>query len=730
VHILSNPLTIFIAQAILVVTASRAVAMLTRKLRQPMVIAEIVAGIMLGPSVLGLLLPSVEASVFPKTSMPALGLVSQVGLILFMFIIGLELHPKLLKGRARQAVAISHASIVLPFALGGLSAFYLYGVLAAPGVSFTSFLLFMGASMSVTAFPVLARILVERRLLRTRIGATAISCAAVDDVTAWCILAFVVSIVRSSSLMDAVRTVVLATGYILVMLLVVRPFLERLAGRGRVKLSQGVVAMTLVAVMISSWVTELIGIHALFGAFVFGAIIPKQGSTAAALAEKVEDVVVALLLPLFFAYSGLRTQIGLLDTPSAWITCAGITLIACVGKFGGSAIAARVTGFSWREASAIGILMNTRGLVELIVLNIGLDLGVISPRLFTMLVIMALVTTFMTTPLLERVYPMERFARELDEQAGPVSSAIGRFTVLTCVADETTAPGLVTLGASLAGRSAPDARLYALRLVPPDERTSTLLASSNDEDATNDSPADPVLETAITRGRALNARVGPLSFISATRARDICDVADVKRASVLVLGWREGRRRASEGVIEHVLRETSRDAAILVDRGLVTIHKLLVAFGGSEQETLALRFAVRIATNTGAQLTVLAVSPMEDALVLQRIEAAAREELVALSEDKFKIIGLVDEQPARAVATESAKGYDVVLLTAGAQWGVSDHSFALDPERVVDGFKSSVVVVRRGRLDAVATITVDAGVARHIDETAARYSTLRPPGAA
>jgi Kef-type K+ transport system membrane component KefB len=262
-------------------------------------------------------------------------------------------------------------------------------------------------AMSITAFPVLARILTERRLLRTKIGAVTITCAAVDDVTAWCILAFVVSIVRATAITEAVVTTVLAVAYTVAMLLVVRPFLARLAARGsnREGLTQNVVAVTFVLLFLSSWVTELIGIHALFGAFLMGAIIPRGGGFARVLAEKLEDIVVIVLLPTFFALSGLRTQIGLLNSAEAWLQCGLIIAVACIGKFGGSYVAARMTGLGWREASALGILMNTRGLMELIVLNIGLDLGVITPTLFAMLVLMALATTLATTPLLTLLEP-------------------------------------------------------------------------------------------------------------------------------------------------------------------------------------------------------------------------------------------------------------------------------------------------------------------------------------
>jgi Kef-type K+ transport system membrane component KefB len=264
-----------------------------------------------------------------------------------------------------------------------------------------SFALFMGIAMSITAFPVLARILSERQLMRSRVGAMTIACAAVDDITAWCLLAFVVALVHASGLGSAVATAIWSLVYILGMLLVVRPLLIRIARvvGDRRALTQGIVAATFLLLLLSALMTEHIGIHALFGAFLLGAILPREGGLSQAIAERVEDFVVVLLLPLFFAFSGLRTQIGLLGSAEDWWICGLIVLVACVGKFGGSTLAARWTGMRWREASALGVLMNTRGLMELIVLNIGLDLGVISPTVFTMMVLMALVTTVMTSPL-------------------------------------------------------------------------------------------------------------------------------------------------------------------------------------------------------------------------------------------------------------------------------------------------------------------------------------------
>src|SRR5690606_6914386 len=312
--------------------------------------------------------------------------------------------------------------------------------------------LFLGAAMSITAFPVLARILSEHRLLRTKVGSMAITSAAVGDALAWCILAFVVAASHATGLRSAMVTTALTLGYIALMFGAVRPLLARVGARVSRPdaLTKNAVAGVLLLLFASSFVTELIGIHALFGAFLFGAILPKQGGFARALAEKLEELILVVLLPLFFAYSGLRTQVGLLDTPREWVLCALIIGVACLGKFGGSTVAARVAGLSWRESSALGVLMNTRGLMELIVLNIGLDLGVIGPSLFAMLVVMALVTTLFTAPVLRLVYPAGDLGQQLPEPTpAPLPPVPRPFTVLVCVADARTGPGLVTLAAAL-----------------------------------------------------------------------------------------------------------------------------------------------------------------------------------------------------------------------------------------------------------------------------------------
>src|SRR5580698_9120084 len=397
---------------VVVIATARAMGYVFRIASQPPVVGEILAGIVLGPSLLGRLLPGAEGYLFPGMVGPYLNIIAQVGVILYMFLVGLELDPSLLRNRGHSTVAISHASIIAPFLLGATIALYLYPHLSTSDVPFTCFSLFLGVSMSVTAFPVLARILTDRRIHKTRMGAIALTCAAVDDVTAWCMLALVVSVVEARTY-GALNTIGMALAFIALMIIVGRPAMVRLTLHyGNRGLSQGLMAAIFVALLVSALTTDLIGIHAIFGAFALGAIIPHDSSLARELTDRLEDLVIVLLLPAFFAFTGLRTQIGLVNGLDQWMICLLIIAIASLGKFGGGTIAAHLTGLGWRDSAALGVLMNTRGLMELIVLNIGYDLKVIPPELFAMLVIMALVTTFATTPILHFIAPREEFLAE------------------------------------------------------------------------------------------------------------------------------------------------------------------------------------------------------------------------------------------------------------------------------------------------------------------------------
>ncbi len=404
---------LLIAQIATILIVARLMGWLFRKLHQPRVIGEMVAGILLGPSLLGWVAPGVSAALFPPASLEQLGSLSQIGLLLFMFLIGLELDLEQLRKQGRAATFISQVSIIAPFILGFLLAFYLYPRVSDPSVNFTGFALFMSIAMSITAFPVLARILKERNLLGTRVGALAITCAAVNDAAAWLILAGIVVIVRSSNLPLPLWMTLAGLGaFVLMMLFVVRPALQKLLAHyeRRGDLTHDSLVVILLVVLASGWVTESLGVHALFGAFLAGAIMPRCHEFSHELWRRFEALTVVLLLPLYFAFTGLRSSFLLIVSAGMWFYCAIIIALAIIGKFGGSLVAARISGMSWREAAAIGALMNTRGLVELIILNLGLDLGVLSPALFSVMVLMALVTTFMTSPLLNWIYP-ERLVR-------------------------------------------------------------------------------------------------------------------------------------------------------------------------------------------------------------------------------------------------------------------------------------------------------------------------------
>lgn len=403
-------LNTLLIQISVILLASYSVGWLLSRFKQPQVVGEMVAGILLGPSLLGWIAPDLSAKLFPPESLGFLYSLSQVGLLLFMFMVGLELDTQKLRKLGHTAVVISHTSIIVPFGLGALLAVHLYPRVAEGKVPFTGFVLFMGAAMSVTAFPVLARILSERDLMHTKVGTLTIACAAVDDVTAWCILAVILAMVRAQlNHLPVWQMLIGMAGYFAIMLYALRPLAKKLAvGHQKAKLNDRVVAILLLCMLASSWATEWLGVHALFGAFLAGAMMPKENAFAEDVRNKFRPLVVVFLVPLFFALTGLRTSFGLINSREMLFYSALVFIVAVAGKFGGSTVAARIMGTPWREGAAIGILMNTRGLIELVILNIGLDIGVLTRPLFSMMVIMTVGTTIMTTPLLSWIYPHSR----------------------------------------------------------------------------------------------------------------------------------------------------------------------------------------------------------------------------------------------------------------------------------------------------------------------------------
>lgn len=468
VHNLHHPLAILLAQIVTIIFVARVLGWLFKRIGQPTVIGEIIAGIILGPSLIGFYFPQFTAALFPVHSLGNLQFISQIGLILFMFIIGMELDLKVLKSKAHDAIVVSHASIIIPFALGIGLAYFLYHSFAPEGVQFSSFGLFLGISMSVTAFPVLARIIQERGIHKTRVGTIVITCAAADDITAWSLLAVIIAIVKAGSFVSSIYTILLALGYVFFMIRIVRPFLRRVGNlhESRENLSKPIVAIFFLTLILSAYATEVIGIHALFGAFMAGAIMPDNAKFRSIFIEKVEDVALVLLLPLFFVFTGLRTQIGLIDDPYLWKVTALIIIVAVTGKFIGSALAAKYVGQNWKDSLTIGALMNTRGLMELVILNIGYDLGVLTPEIFAMMVIMALVTTFMTGPALTFInWAFKSRTTETNQEI----SASSRFKILVSFGNPVRGVSLLRLANGLVKRLNGNASITVMHLSPSNE---------------------------------------------------------------------------------------------------------------------------------------------------------------------------------------------------------------------------------------------------------------------
>lgn len=418
----TDPLPDLLIAIPVVILACKAGAQLVRRIGQPPVVGEIAVGILLGPSLLGWLWPDAQAWLFPGSVLPYVGALGNLGLLAFMFLVGLELDLGSLRGHSRTAVVVSQASIALPLVLGSLLALGMYDSFAPDGVDKLPFVLFIAVSMSITAFPVLARILTDRGLYRTKVGVLAMACAAVDDVTAWCLLAAVVAVTKSGSPTEALTTAAYAVAFTLFMYYAVRPLLARWVKRAEHAYSESVVLVVLFSgLCLSALATDRIGVHALFGAFLFGVITPRGSRVVELTAARTRAFTVPVLLPLFFVTTGLKTDISrLAGEPSQWLWTGAVLGVAVLGKWGGGSVAARLSGQRWADAMSIGALMNCRGLTELVVLNIGLGLGVIGQDLFTMLVLMALATTAATVPALSLI--RRRSGDPDDQQVRPTQS--------------------------------------------------------------------------------------------------------------------------------------------------------------------------------------------------------------------------------------------------------------------------------------------------------------------
>ncbi|MBD2107553.1 cation:proton antiporter [Nodosilinea sp. FACHB-13] len=699
-------IVIHVLVAILVVIGlSRLVGYGFNQIKQPLVIGEIVAGIMLGPSLLGWLAPTWQATLFPAEIMPSLNVLSQVGLIFFMFLIGLELNPKYLKGNLDVAILISHVSILAPFSMGSILALLLYPLVSNGAVSFTAFALFLGAAMAITAFPVLARIITENNLQKSRLGTLALTCAAVDDVTAWCVLALAITVTRTNSMVGALPTIIFSLIYIGLMVTVGQRFFRNLGKfyERTGKLSQLLVAGIYMAVIASALITETIGIHFIFGAFLLGAVMPKNVGLTRELAEKTEDFVLIFLLPVFFAYSGLKTQVGLLNSPGKWLLCLAVIGVAIVGKYVGTYMAARFSGIDHRESSALGWLMNTRGLTELIVLNIGLELGVVTPLLFTMLVIMALVTTFMTSPLLELIYPKRLMRLDaLETEVGADEDGeqeTAPYRVLVPVANPKSQKGLLRLAVQLAGNQ-PSARVDLLNLVEMQEDFAF---------STTPTEIDRLIEQ---RQQSLNQLIESLGVAASKQtifpivrvtndvARETSDIAQLEHTNLIVMGWHRPvfDQNRLGGRVGQVLGAVPKDVAVFVGRNLTSIDTVLVPYMASPHNDLALELGLRLVANIPTcRLKILQL--MIDDYNEHTLSNEFSTVIARMNEvmgDRIETLVQSTREPIPAIV-EASRSADLTIAGASREWGVERQTLGRYADALSNHCHSSLLITRKYR---------------------------------
>jgi Kef-type K+ transport system membrane component KefB len=679
-HNLQHPLAILLLQIITIIIVARVFGWIFRKIGQPSVIGEIIAGIFLGPSLVGMHFPEYSALLFPKESLGNLQFLSQIGLILFMFVVGMELDLKVLKNKANDAVVISHASIIFPFALGiGLS-YFVYNQFAPEGVAFLSFSLFMGIAMSITAFPVLARIVQERGIHKTKLGAIVITCAAADDITAWCILAAVIAIVKAGTFASSMYVILLALVYVLAMLFVVKPFLKKVGDlyATRDNLSKPVVAIFLLTLIISSYLSEVIGIHALFGAFLTGAIMPDITKIRNIIIEKVEDIALILLLPLFFVFTGLRTQIGLINDPYLWKITGFIILVAVVGKFFGSALAARFVGQNWRDSLTIGALMNTRGLMELVVLNIGYDLGVLSSEIFTMMVIMALVTTFMTGPAIDLI----NYIFKRKEVIIPKEISNSAFKILISFGNNEKGKSLLRLANSFVKKQKDNTNITALHLSLSDEMHAYNLEEYEQE----------AFEPILVESKTINQEISTIFKATVDIETDITDIATKGNFDLVLVGLGKSifegtllgkvlgfttriinpdrlldKFTGKEGLFHNspfddrtrlIISKSKMPLGILIDKDFSEVNDVFVPIFSSEDAFL-IDYAEKLIYNSNSKITVLDIEDQvknnaEIETEIKTLKHTYPENIAVLNENNMKA-GFLAQQNLMIISLESWK---------------------------------------------------------------------------
>ena len=703
-----HTLAAFFIAVVVVMLAARLFGALAVRIAQPRVMGEVIAGICLGPTVLGAISPELQTQIFPSDVIPLIGVVANLGLIFYMFLVGLELDATQLKGRLSQAFAISNMSVVFPLALGLAVAVPVYALIG-PDTKFVAFALYIGVAMSITAFPVLARILVERRMLKKPVGALTMAAAAIDDVTAWFLIALASAVAVAGSGLEVVETIVLALVFCAIMFGVVRPVLARASDAydeaGRVPV--GWIAAIFAGVLISAYTTESIGVALIFGAFVMGMVMPRHAGLTEDVTGRIEDFVVILLLPLFFAYTGLRTNIGLLDRPELWLLTLGLIAVAIVGKLAGAFIAARVVGMRSKPAAVIGTLMNTRGLTELIVLNLALEAGVISEALFASLVLMALVTTFMAGPILRLIDRDNEFGAPVEEEFEearresqsefPALEVPDRSILLAPQSEAGLAP-LLALAEPMARSEPPREVILARPVAPPRAAAAGVRGGLQTE---NRLLAEATARMQAARDRLVGEGIAAraVAFISPDPAADVIRVAERENVDIVLVDGRrpllgEGVPRGEVGV---VLRDTPCDVAVVVAREDQVVapgpeSSVVVPFGGAEHDWAALELGAWIASATGAPLRLLGAAGETDetskvsrlladaGLLVQQYAGVAAEPLIA--------------EPGGVGVVEAAERAGLLVIGLSARW----REEGLGPTRseIARAAPAPIAFVRRG----------------------------------
>ena len=682
---IQSPFGILLLQIIVILLFCRIFSGLFLLIRQPTVIGEIIAGIVLGPSILGHFFPQVAAFLFPPGSLGNISLLSQFGLILFMFVIGMELDLDEVRKKLKETILISHASTIVPFFLGMLIAYFIYDKYASGQTPFLSFALFIGIALSVTAFPVLARIIQEKGLTKSHLGTISLASAANGDITAWCLLAVVVAIAQTNSLLSAIYNILFSVGYMLAMFLLVRPFLRMV---GQVYHNEEVIDKRLVAFIffvltVSAFMTEILGLHALFGAFMAGVVMPADIKFRKIMSEKVEGVSLSLFLPLFFVSTGLKTEIGLLNTPELWAMCGLFILAAIIGKFGSATLTARFVGENWKDSLFIGALMNTRGLMELIILTIGYEMHILTQPIFVMLVLMTLVTTFMTTPLLGFIHFCYRIR---DKFAGKAiiskSSEKGGFKILLSFGRAGSGQTLLSVAYQMFAKGKHKPEVTALHFttstdVNPMQRKSFEAVSFG-----------PILEEAENLGMKIQTQYE----ISNNVGMDITNLSKKGAYDFLLVGagitwsnlpndiaanqyWDFKKNRAFKldawflpnellkDKTKMFIEETQCPVGVFINRDFERAEKVLLILD-SERDLYLLQYAQNLLKTTKGSVAILSRTASEDSA-----HGNIQKQLASFSES----VQTADVLSEKDITASLLSGYDFMLISYAAWNDVSEN---------------------------------------------------------